>query len=1046
MTVYKNNGRLKFMKKMLSIVLSIAIILSSFVSFSINAYAASGTTGNLSWNLDTNTGVFTLSGSGYGSNYANSYSNRAPWYTAYRTKIKSVIVESGVKGIGDYSFYNCTNLTSVSIADSVDTIGTCCFRSCTSLTSITLPENCSWYYKELFLDCTALKWAIMPNSNATNDYSGKLPDGTFSGCTSLEEVFIGSGHTALDTKAFYNCSKLKGVVWDSGSISSVGTNALYNVPSSCAFVDDASSLSDWASSNGVSYISTNGTCSNNTYSSSNLTYSFDTSSKRLSFSGSGDMSSTPWSAFHYFIKNISFEGSDNTFSVSQNAFSNCINLNSIVFNTSSSGELHIYPYAFSGCSSSTFWLNLPSNTRYVDDHAFYGTGFNYVTIASDNVAIGTDAFGDSSGGYARFFGLHDSGAYDFVKAGQAKGYNWYYYCLNDEHRYTVTTVTPTCTEQGYDLLSCAYCDDQSKTNFTNPTGHNYIYTSTQGGAMIYTCDLCGKTDLSLDPVAVNSKYFNAISHANDNPPYNQSNYASEADVYRDGYVNAKDFLIIDKAIKSISTANKETTVNKSTTYQTIEGFGASAAWWSQVVGSWENIDEITELLYGKNKGIGLNIYRYNLGAGSQDDNTIYIVDRRAECFLKSDGTYDWSADAAAMNALASAKKANNDLKVTLFSNSAPVFMTDNGHAYCNPVNEDGSYNKNMSESNYQAFANYVVTCAEHFIDEGYNVTTVSPINEPEWKWAGWYNSDGSVSMDQEGCNWTDTEARNFYNNYMIPTLKNSSKLNGKVDVSIWESGQLNHSSYWNGFLNKMFSSQTSISSSSNYGAKNANIRSYADSLDTHSYWASTSDRTAVASQLTKSNYSAIKKVRCTEYCQMTNDGNTGVYDLIQQEGSTSGLGIEYGLALADIMYQDLTILNAVEWDWWVACASGGYPDGLIYVNNNNHSDLQISKRLWVMGNYSKFIDEGAQRVSVSTGSAFSSSIKQSAYVNPDGSIAIVYINNTDKTEYTSFSSSYGSSFETYVTDATHDLDLYQKGNTGGAVSIPAKSVTTVVIK
>ncbi|MGN1123279.1 MAG: leucine-rich repeat domain-containing protein, partial [Eubacterium sp.] len=191
------------MKKAISLLLSVAIIVSSFLCFSTNAYAASGTTGDLSWNLDTSTGVFTLSGSGYGANYANSFSSRAPWYTAYRTKIKSVIIESGVKGIGDYSFYSCTNLTSVSIADSVDTIGSCCFRSCTSLTNITLPENCSWYYKELFLDCTSLKWAIMPTANSTNDYLGKLPDGTFSGCTSLEEVFIGSGHTSLDTKAFY---------------------------------------------------------------------------------------------------------------------------------------------------------------------------------------------------------------------------------------------------------------------------------------------------------------------------------------------------------------------------------------------------------------------------------------------------------------------------------------------------------------------------------------------------------------------------------------------------------------------------------------------------------------------------------------------------------------------------------------------------------------------------------------------------------------------------------------------------------------------------
>lgn len=1034
-------------KKVFSLILCFAVFLSAFAGTGITASAATktGTTGDLSWSLDTETGVFTLSGSGYGANYANSTTKRAPWYSQYRTTIKSVVVESGVKGIGDYSFYNCTNLTSVTISDTVDTIGTCCFRSCTSLPNIVLPSGCSWYYKELFFSCSSLKWAIMPQSNLTNDYSGKLPDGTFSGCTSLEEVYIGGGHTSLDTKAFYNCSKLRGVIWDSGEISSIGTNALYNVPSSCTFVDDNSAFSSWASSNGFAYSNLTDVCSSNTYSSSNLTYSFDTSNRKITFSGSGDMSSTPWSVYHYLIKDISFENTDNSYSVSENAFSGCENLNSIVFNNSSVGEVHIYPYAFSNCTSSTFWLNLPANARYVDDHAFYKTGFNYVTFDAERITIGTDAFGDGNGGYSRFFGRHNSGAYDFVKAGQSKGYNWFYYCLNDDHSYQSTTVSPTCTEQGYDIYACQYCDaDSVKSNYTDPIGHKYVYSSTSGTNFVYSCSRCSKTGLVLDCVAVSNMFIDALSHDNDNSPYNQSNYESAVDVYRDGYVNARDFLIIDGAINNINLTNKQTVLDESTTYQTIEGFGASAAWWAQSVGNWENIDEITELLYSKDKGIGLNIYRYNLGAGSKDDSILYVVGNRTECFLQADGTYDWTADSGAMKALASAQKANSDLKVTLFSNSAPIYMTKNGHAFCNPVNDDGSYNSNLDESNYQAFANFVVNCAEHFIDEGYNVTGVSPINEPEWSWAAWYNGDGSMSMNQEGCNWTVGNARTFYNNYMVPALQNSSKLNGRVDLSVWESGQINHSSYWTDFMNYMFSSSSSIFS--NYASSNANIRSYCDSLDTHSYWCSTSDRQTAANQLTNSNYSSIKKVRCTEYCQMTNDGNSGVYDLIQQEGTTNGLTMPYGLALADIMYQDLTILNAVEWDWWVACARGVYPDALIYVNDNNHSDLQISKRLWVMGNYSKFIDEGARRISVSTQSAITSDVKKSAYLNPDGSVAVVYINSGDTAQYTTFDSSAYSSFATYVTDETHDLEKYQSGTVGEkGIAIPAKSVTTVVL-
>ena len=160
---------MKKSNRLLSIFLCLAILITSLVGFTSISYAAtrSFTSGDLSCTLDTDTGVFTVKGSGRGAGYANSATKRAPWYTAYRSQIKSVIIENGVIEIGAYWFYNCANLTSVTFADSVDTIGDCCFRSCTSLQNITLPKNCSWYYKELFLDCTALKWAVMPENNNT---------------------------------------------------------------------------------------------------------------------------------------------------------------------------------------------------------------------------------------------------------------------------------------------------------------------------------------------------------------------------------------------------------------------------------------------------------------------------------------------------------------------------------------------------------------------------------------------------------------------------------------------------------------------------------------------------------------------------------------------------------------------------------------------------------------------------------------------------------------------------------------------------------------
>lgn len=49
----------------------------------------------------------------------------------------------------------------------------------------------------------------------------------------------------------------------------------------------------------------------------------------------------------------------------------------------------------------------------------------------------------------------------------------------------------------------------------------------------------------------------------------------------------------------------------------ILGFGTSACWWSQNVADKSTANELAALLYGKS-GLGLNIYRYNIGAGWDD--------------------------------------------------------------------------------------------------------------------------------------------------------------------------------------------------------------------------------------------------------------------------------------------------------------------------------------------------------------------------------------------------------------------------------------------
>lgn len=502
-----------------------------------------------------------------------------------------------------------------------------------------------------------------------------------------------------------------------------------------------------------------------------------------------------------------------------------------------------------------------------------------------------------------------------------------------------------------------------------------------------------------------------------------------------GIVEKRTYRQSDAVNQNISTGR--TVIDDTVTYQTMNGFGASGCWWSQDIGKWENRDEILSYLYDSEKGIGLNIYRYNLGAGSKNDNHIIAENRRTECFLQADGSYDFSADKDAQNCLKTAKRlAGNDLRVTLFCNSPPVSLTENTAAYSSAdKDENAPWVSNIDASNYDEFADFCYNSADYFLSEGYRVTNVSPINEPQYMWRAWFNDDGSYSAKQEGCYYSKTDSAAVYN-AMVDKFAGSKVDESGCKVSMFESGAIEGegttcASYIDCILGRGVK----------YVLKNKKLRNYFDTIGMHSYWSSSKTKQEAAQYLSD-KYSQYD-IACTEYCQMANDQNTGVYDLIsKEENGTSGLTIDYGVAMAKVIVDDLTILNAKEWDWWTACSYDTYPDGLIYLNPDNHKDIQISKRLWCLGNFSKFIEEGATRIACSSGD---DSLASCAFVNKDNSTVVVYVNNTDADKKTALESA--APYSVYTTSADCDLEKTLSGNAGEInVSVPAMSVVTVVMK
>ena len=183
--------------------LNVSIPTSATVHFKENIYGKGDCGINVTWEL-TGDGTLIISGTGRISNY--SHDNNAPWYSC-RAYIKRVVIQQGVRAIGDRAFWDCSGLTSVTIPDGVTSIGDYAFAYCVSLTSATIPEGVTSIGWSAFENCTALTFMTIPES--VTYISGEV----FSNCVRLARVTIPKSVTEISSKAFYYCDSLTDVYY-----------------------------------------------------------------------------------------------------------------------------------------------------------------------------------------------------------------------------------------------------------------------------------------------------------------------------------------------------------------------------------------------------------------------------------------------------------------------------------------------------------------------------------------------------------------------------------------------------------------------------------------------------------------------------------------------------------------------------------------------------------------------------------------------------------------------------------------------------------------
>lgn len=508
---------------------------------------------------------------------------------------------------------------------------------------------------------------------------------------------------------------------------------------------------------------------------------------------------------------------------------------------------------------------------------------------------------------------------------------------------------------------------------------------------------------------------------------------------------------------------KGITIDISTKFQTIHHFGASDGWSAETIGeNWPDADRegIAELLFsqeldatGKPKGIGLSMWRTNIGAGSANQaNNGFRADswfRQTESPLRPDGTWDWTQGQGTRWFINKAKEHGVDY-LTGWVTSPPYFMTKNGYTFITP----GTGGFNLQPDKYDDFAEYLSGYAQYFANEGIALDYISPINEPQYDWSA---EPGSAV--QEGTRCSNAEAFT-----LVQAMDQQFQADGvSAKIILPESGDLESLyRFKNQFPNASDQAMAFWSNSSNQYL--GNFSSVAPLLAGHSYWSNSNPNVGVnhRRELLRANQNLGLEFWQTEYSILGS--------AYQSQGSPSELiDMDYALWAARIIHWDLSIANATGWSWWTSMSRAQFADhafrfGLTnwYPNSDNRGNAggtyEASKLLWIFGNFSRFVRPGAQRVDVSNDLYGSEELESenlmiSAYQSASGDELIIVLVNFSQENIEVPILNYGTEngfqvqgdqFDAYVTSQT--FNLQPSVVSADDITVRGRSVMTLVGK
>ena len=137
--------------------------------------------------------------------------------------IPSVYNGKPITAIGEFAFYECTNLTEVNIGNSIVEVGPYAFAKCSSLVKVIISDNVSAFGEYAFYWCSELTTVeLSANSKLTS-----ISKSMFHWCEKLSSVTIPNGVTRIENYAFYGCDSLTSITIPS-KVTYIGDSAFSN--------------------------------------------------------------------------------------------------------------------------------------------------------------------------------------------------------------------------------------------------------------------------------------------------------------------------------------------------------------------------------------------------------------------------------------------------------------------------------------------------------------------------------------------------------------------------------------------------------------------------------------------------------------------------------------------------------------------------------------------------------------------------------------------------------------------------------------------------